>query len=194
MKDDPDPATSRLVEMKRRAASRPRAHAVGPSPRMVVRNLQRRYKVDTRALRGFLIRVAEELDSGAAALTLILVSDLRIRDLNREFRGFDKPTDVLSFPAGEPIMPEGAMASAESVLPIESQSSYLGDIAISVETAHRQARRRNSHLRRELKVLTLHGLLHLLGYDHETDDGEMRRIEYRLRRRYRITTPRKRTS
>ena len=63
----------------------------------------------------------------------------------------------------------------------------MGDIVISVDTARRQARRRGSTLPRELRVLALHGLLHLLGHDHETDNGEMRRIEYRLRRKFRIT-------
>jgi probable rRNA maturation factor len=61
---------------------------------------------------------------------------------------------------------------------------------ISVETADRQARRLRSSLDRELRVLALHGFLHLLGYDHETDEGEMRRVEYRLRRRFGITRPR----
>jgi probable rRNA maturation factor len=100
-----------------------------------------------------------------------LVDDGRIQVLNRDFRGFDKPTDVLSFRTAR----KGA------------SKGYLGDIVISVETALRQARRRRSTLRRELEVLTLHGFLHLMGYDHETDDGEMRRIEYRLRRRFRLT-------
>jgi probable rRNA maturation factor len=139
--------------------------------RISVRNLQRRIGVDSRRLRTFLRTVAPAAGAAAAAATVALVSDGRIRALNREFRGLDEPTDVLSFPV-----------SARS-----QSSGYLGDIVISVETAERQARRRRSTLRRELELLTLHGFLHLMGYDHETDHGEMRRIEYRLRKKLGIT-------
>ncbi len=144
-----------------------------PDQSVVVRNLQRRFKVDQRELQSFLARVAVSTGVDESSATLVLVADARIQELNRDYRGFDKPTDVLSF--------HGVGGSAD----------YLGDIVISVETADRHARRRHSNLKRELKVLTLHGFLHLLGYDHETDNGEMRRIEYRLRRKFRITTPRR---
>jgi probable rRNA maturation factor len=99
-----------------------------------------------------------------------------MRTLNRDFRGLDKPTDVLSFRSTR----KGG------------SSGYLGDIVISVETAERQARRLRSTLPRELEILALHGFLPLLGYDHETDDGEMRRIEYRLRRKLRAQRFRRR--
>ena len=144
-----------------------------PEQNLVVRNLQRRFKVDRRELESFLSRVAGSTGAYESSATLALVGDARIQELNRDYRGYNEPTDVLSF--------HGVGESA----------GYLGDIVISVETADRQARRHRSNLKRELKVLTLHGFLHLLGYDHETDDGEMRRIEYRLRRRFRITTPRR---
>ena len=144
-----------------------------PDQSLVVRNLQRRYKVDRRALETFLTKVAVSVGAADASATLALVGDARIRELNRDFRGYDKPTDVLSFAASPPAEPD-----------------YLGDIVISVETASRQAERRHSILKRELEVLSLHGFLHLLGYDHEKDNGEMRRLEYRLRRRFGITTPR----
>jgi probable rRNA maturation factor len=117
--------------------------------------------------------VAGEVAPAGASATLVLVGDERMRDLNRTFRGFDRPTDVLSFPARNGDFPD--------------EADYLGDIVISVETASRQARRRGSTLPRELRVLALHGLLHLLGHDHESDNGEMRRIEYRLRRKFGIT-------
>lgn len=141
-----------------------------PDQSLVVRNMQRRFKVDRRVLERFLNDVANTTGTADASATLALVGDARMRKLNRDFRGFDNPTDVLSFAADEP--------------------GYLGDIVISVDTASRQAKRRRSNLKRELKVLSLHGFLHLLGYDHERDDGEMRRVEYRLRRRFGITTPR----
>ena len=100
-----------------------------------------------------------------------------MRVLNRLFRGYDRPTDVLSFASDPTEFPE--------------DQTYLGDIVISAETAERQAQRRGSSLDRELRVLALHGFLHLLGYNHESDNGEMRRIEYRLRRKFGITDPRK---
>ncbi len=144
--------------------------------RLSVRNLQRRVPIDSIRLKAFLGRVAPEAGAPEGSATVALVTDGRMRALNRDFRGLDKATDVLSFRSARRGSARG----------------YLGDIVISAETALRQARRRRSTLRRELEVLTLHGFLHLLGYDHETDDGQMRRIEYRLRRRLRITKARRR--
>lgn len=159
--------------MKEDPPERPPSGRNGSSD-LVVRNLQRRHKVDGRGLRSFLEGVAAATGAEARSATLALVGDDRIRGLNRDFRGYDKPTDVLSFPSGSGNGPDDA-------------EDYLGDIVISVETANRQARRRGSTLPRELRVLALHGFLHLLGYDHETDDGQMRRLEYRLRRKFGIT-------
>ena len=101
-------------------------------------------------------------------LTIGLVSDLTMRRLNREFRDRDYPTDVLSFPADEKR---------------EKRVVFLGDLAIALGVAGRQARAQGHDLATELKILALHGLLHLLGYDHETDEGRMQRAEERLRRR-----------
>jgi probable rRNA maturation factor len=95
-------------------------------------------------------------------MTVAIVSDARVRALNRKFRKKDKATDVLSFPAEEP--------------------GQLGDVVISSGVAARQARAAGHSLATELRVLALHGLLHLLGYDHERDDGQMARLECRLRR------------
>lgn len=103
----------------------------------------------------------------STTLAVRFVSDREMRRLNRDYRDRDATTDVLSFPGGE--TPEGP---------------HLGDIAISVPAARRQARRRNHSVSRELRVLMLHGLLHCMGYDHETDDGEMLRFERRMRRRW----------
>lgn len=93
--------------------------------------------------------------------------DRTVRRLNRDFRGQDKATDVLSFP-GLPS-PDGC---------------HLGDIVISIPTAERQAASRGESLEHEVKLLLLHGVLHCLGHDHETDQGEMERLEVRLRRRW----------
>ena len=101
----------------------------------------------------------------------MLAGDAAVRRLNREWRGVDKATDVLSFPA-DPDQPR---------LPREPR--FLGDIVIATGVARRQAAAARHAYGTELKVLALHGLLHLLGYDHETDDGRMRRVEARLRRK-----------
>src|SRR3954468_4294355 len=96
-------------------------------------------------------------------MTVAIVSDARVRALNRKFRKKDKLTDVLSFPSDE--------------------RDFLGDVVIAEGVARRQARDAGHALATELRVLALHGLLHLLGYDHEHDDGRMARFERRLRKR-----------
>jgi len=144
-----------------------------PQARLLLRNRQRRLRVDVSRLRGFLKRASAVAPLGARA-TVVLLADSPLRALNRTYRGQDRPTDVLSFAARR--TPGG-------------EKSYLGDVLISVETARRQAMARGTSLGRELRLLALHGLIHLLGYDHETDNGEMRRLEYRWRKRLRITRP-----
>lgn len=94
-------------------------------------------------------------------LTVAIAPDARVRALNKQFRRKDAPTDVLSFPAGE--------------------RGQLGDVVIASGVARRQAQAAGHSLQTEIKVLALHGLLHLLGYDHERDDGRMLRVERRLR-------------
>jgi probable rRNA maturation factor len=101
--------------------------------------------------------------SARGHVTVALVADARVRALNRQYRRKDAATDVLSFPAGEP--------------------GDLGDVVIAAGVARRQARDAGHSLQTELRVLALHGLLHLLGYDHERDDGRMARVERRLRRK-----------
>lgn len=96
-------------------------------------------------------------------VSVLLTGDKGIQRLNRKFRGKNKPTDVLSFPSDFP--------------------GVAGDLAISVPTAMRQALEQSHSLAVEIKVLMLHGLLHLAGYDHETDDGRMARRERLLRSR-----------
>lgn len=117
----------------------------------------------TRSLDRFL-REASAAVRLRGEVTVLLTTDVAMRRLNRRFRGKDKATDVLSFPAGDPVATEIA-----------------GDLGISVTTAYRQAVERGHSLATEIKVLILHGLLHLAGYDHETDQGEMYRRERTLR-------------
>lgn len=106
-------------------------------------------------------------------VTVLLTTDKAIRKLNRQFRGKNKATDVLSFPSYSPV------SKARPGAP----ERIAGDLAISVDTARKQAAELGHALAVEIKVLMLHGLLHLAGYDHETDDGEMARREASLRKR-----------
>ena len=130
---------------------------------IVLLNRQRRRRVAATRLKRVLTRAAQALDV-AGEVALVLTGDRAGRTLNARYRGKDKATDVLSFPG-----PGG--------------SEGLGDIVISVETAARNARGLGRTLPQELDVLALHGFLHCLGYDHETDDGTMDRLEGRLRRK-----------
>jgi probable rRNA maturation factor len=133
-------------------------------------------------LAAWLQRVAPRGARGTVAIAL--VSDGRIRALNRAYRRKDYATDVLSFPATDPRrrprVRGGTRRSATPQPP--DHARHLGDIAIAIGVARRQARAAGHSERAELKVLALHGLLHLLGYDHERDAGRMRRVERRLRR------------
>ena len=108
-------------------------------------------------------------------VAIALVSDKNMRQLNRLHRSVDRPTDVLSFPAGKWSAPRAKTTPGEAM--------FLGDLAIARGIAATQAREAGHPLRVEVRVLALHGLLHLLGYDHETDNGAMARVEDRLRRR-----------
>jgi probable rRNA maturation factor len=120
----------------------------------------------------WLARVAPSRVRGSVGIAM--VSDARIRQLNCRFRGIDHATDVLSFPAG----PEPPASSLQPpVVP------FLGEIVIARGVARRQARAARHSERTEIRVLALHGLLHLLGYDHERDAGLMRVVEGRLRRK-----------
>ena len=140
---------------------------VGEAPEdVVLLNRQRTTRADWDAVRRFLRRLSGEL--ATPGFTVCLLSNEAIRRFNRQFRGVDRPTDVLSFPAQEPK---------------NGGPAYLGDILISVETARDNARRYALRLEEEIQVLALHGLLHLLGYDHERDHGEMARLERRWSRR-----------
>lgn len=124
-------------------------------------------EVDIAGLLGWLDEVLATDFAGRGSLTLSLQGDAGIADLNRRFRGKQGATDVLSFP-GDPADPE----------------PYLGDIAVSLETAARQAEREGHSLAAEVRLLALHGTLHCLGFDHEVDDGEMVGEELALRRRW----------
>ncbi len=128
-----------------------------------------------RALAVFLREAAQAVRL-TGDVSVLLTGDREIRRLNREFRHTDKATDVLSFPACRPSEPTGRGDG--------SGAELAGDVAISVETAARQAKDAGHALFVELQILLLHGVLHLAGFDHETDHGEMARKEAALRRRF----------
>jgi len=114
-------------------------------------------------------------------VTVALVPDPVMRRLHRRFAGDPRLTDVLSFPAG-PLVPERRARGRPGAREAAAAQAVLGDIVIAAGRAARQARLAGHSLRTELRVLALHGLLHLLGFDHHTDSGRMARLERRLRR------------
>ena len=139
---------------------------------------QRGRPIGVPGLAAWLRRVAPSRARGGVAIAL--VSDARMRALNRMYRGKDYATDVLSF--ANTRNPE-SMISPRSVIDNPRSARHLGDIVIARAVAARQAREAGHDWRTELRVLALHGLLHLIGYDHERDNGEMHRVENRLRRK-----------
>jgi probable rRNA maturation factor len=146
----------------------------------VIENRQRAVRLARRPLEMFLRRVQDELGLRGAGVTICLVSDAEIARMNETFRKKKGPTDVLSFPSVARRRPARLRPGSIKM----KAGEYLGDIAISPATARRYARQNGRRLSSELRVLILHGILHLLGYDHETDRGEMDRVERKLRERF----------
>ena len=128
-------------------------------------NRQRKVPIDDAAVSAFIARLSRDLAPGRE-FAVVVGSDEALRRANRRFRGKSETTDVLSFPDGE--------------------DDRLGDLLISAARARRQANDLGHSIDDEIKTLVLHGLLHLVGYDHESDEGEMAREEERLRKRYRL--------
>ena len=137
-------------------------------------NRQNRIPISIAALNRFWGRVRSELKLGRRDATVCFVGEPEMARLNREFRGKRKSTDVLSFPFE---------ANRNRALRDADAKNYLGDIAISPAVARRNAKRFERTLDEEIRVLMLHGALHLMGYDHETDGGEMEARETQLRKR-----------
>ena len=140
---------------------------------MMIVNLQRKIRLNTRDYQEFvetMSRTLEEIDG--REFSIAFVSDRRMKELNSFFRGKHTTTDVLSFPH-----------ESDEFDPDESN---LGDIVISVEQAERQGKENGLTLENEIRQLILHGVLHLSGYDHETDTGQMNKRELQLRRKLKI--------
>lgn len=143
----------------------------------MVLNFQSQVAVDVSSTRLFLQKLRRALRLGRRDFNVCLVSDRTSRRLNAAYRHKPRATDVLSFPwAVEPSLQEWRRERNEF-------KNFLGDIVISAETARRNARVEGHSTLREIRWLILHGLLHLLGYDHETDHGEMTALELSLRER-----------
>jgi probable rRNA maturation factor len=141
-------------------------------PLIEVVNRQRAKAVDLKRAAQLARAVLNKIGEADAALTISFIHDRQMRQLNREYRGLDKPTDVLSF----------AYHEADDELEAAESPQHLGDLIISVETAERYAGELALSFAREIEHLVIHGTLHLAGYDHETDNGEMNRLERRLRK------------
>ena len=171
----------------------------------MILNQQREVRVAKRPLESFLRRVKRELGLKQSEVTVCLVSDRAMAKLNQKFRKKKGPTDVLSFPqenSYSPLATRLPRVPPRGHSPLRrrkarktanlgkqprlenSGTTHLGDIAISPATAGCYAKKNGRLLASELRVLILHGVLHLLGYDHETDQGEMDRIEQNLRSRF----------
>jgi probable rRNA maturation factor len=147
---------------------------------------ERGRRLHVRGLAAWLRRVAPPRARGA--VIIVLISDPRMRALNRTYRGKDYATDVLSFstavsPGGKGGIGRRGRKGAFPIQPFQPILPTLGDIVIARGVAKRQARAAGHAELDELRVLALHGLLHLLGYDHEGDNGRMLRVERRLRRK-----------
>jgi probable rRNA maturation factor len=144
-------------------------------------NLQRKVKLDTADIRAFAASLPDAVTEAAGKTFIVaFVSDKRMRQLNEFFRGKDTTTDVLSFPQERDDFVQISEETPEGV-DLNSTLNFLGDIVISAEQAERQAIENKLSLELEIKQLILHGLLHLCGYDHETDEGEMNAREFELR-------------
>ena len=150
----------------------------------MVLNRQKKIRLSPFALRRFLREILRELKLENVDVAIAFVSDAEIASWNESYRRKKGPTDVLSFPAltqWRSEKPRRVPGRREKR--VGRAEKFLGDIAISPETARRYAKEGGGTLQRELRVLMLHGVLHLMGYDHESDNGQMNRIEQKLRRR-----------
>jgi probable rRNA maturation factor len=158
-------------------------------------NRQRSVRVPLAKLKRFLAQARRELRIPAEAVTICLVTPAEMARWNRAYRGKNRPTDVLSFPATVPSFKSSRpprqrfksgnatnISSPTSFASFASSGSYLGDIAIAPAVARKNARAFGRTFDDEMRILILHGMLHLMGYDHESDNGQMERREQKLRR------------
>jgi probable rRNA maturation factor len=149
-------------------------------PKILVnlKTYQRKWRINQKLTRNYLLRIWNALAKqkvnlpAETEMTVVFLNDIQMRRYNRAYRKKDSTTDVLSFPVNEKLA---------------DGRHYLGDVLISMERAEIQATDREMSLEKETRTLLLHGVLHLLGYDHETDNGQMNRLENRLRKELETT-------
>lgn len=154
-------------------------------------NRQRSVRLHVGLLEEFLIRARRKLRLPTGSFTVCLVTNAEITKWNRAYRHKDGPTDVLSFPTEDEAPPRAMRKWPGRTVRAASASTarYLGDIAIAPAVARLNARRFGRTLSQEMRILILHGMLHLMGYDHETDTGQMDRRERKLRRELGLASP-----
>ena len=139
-------------------------------------NRQRLTRIDVQRIARLGDATLGAVGRTGTSLSVVFVRDRAMRQLNRKYRSQDRTTDVLSFAA------DGDLAGEDQASFI-GEAAFLGDVVVSVDTARRQASEAGHSFSRELDELVMHGVLHLCGYDHETDSGEMSRLELKLRRK-----------
>lgn len=139
-------------------------------------NRQRLTRIDVQRIATLSDATLGAVGRAGTSLSVVFVRDRAIRQLNRKYRNQDRTTDVLSFASGDAL----AGAGPASFI---GEASFLGDVVVSVDTARQQASEAGHSINRELDELVMHGVLHLCGFDHETDSGEMNRLELKLRRK-----------
>ncbi len=142
---------------------------------LYIRNESRRFKIDSRKLKKQFKAVLQSLSIEEKELSVLLVNDRKIKSLNQSFRNKNSATDVLSFPQFE------EEAGFDSIL--------LGDVVVSLETAEKQAREHGLTFEEEVVLLMTHGLLHLLGYDHESSAKEEKRMQKKTLELFQLVFP-----
>ena len=163
-----------------RSAKKQRAKRAKPVER-AIENRQKAVIIDVVPLEAFFRKIVRETGLRYPAASVCFIPDRAMARLNGKYRGKNRTTDVLSFPSEERAKPRALRRTAALL-----RGEFLGDIAISPMAARRNAKLSGRTMADEIRVLLLHGILHLMGYDHENDRGEMGRVEAKLRRRLRL--------
>jgi probable rRNA maturation factor len=145
--------------------------------KVYIKNRQKLIKVNRRRITGLLLKSLGLLGLNRAELSILFVNDAGMRRLNRQYRGIDRTTDVLSFPQYEKNTQTSRLRKSPGATNLRTQGFILGDIVVNLHKAARQAAEHGSPFNEEMKRLLIHGLLHLIGYDHEKSAYCKRKME-----------------